>query len=109
MKLTDQDNDNDKVNNNNLEDNRDRNSSNENERVYDDREERETESERSECYLCQVKTNSVCPKCGLPSCPPHLSSHLTADNVCLPFIIKYREGVGRYVVASRDIQPNEVR
>ena len=103
MNLTDQDNNND----NNIEDNRDRNSNNESERVYDDRDERE--SERSECYLCQVLTDSACPKCGLPSCPPHLSSHLTADNVCLPFIIKYKDGVGRYVVAARDIQPNEVR
>ena len=65
-------------------------------------------SELEECYLCQTPTSSTCPQCSLASCPPHLSSHLTADNVCLPFIIKYKEGVGRYVVASRDIKPNEV-
>ena len=65
-------------------------------------------SELDECYLCQTLTDSTCPQCGLASCPHHLSSHLNSDNVCLPFIIKYKEGVGRYVVASRDIKPNEV-
>ena len=45
---------------------------------------------------------------GLPSCPPHLSPHLNPDNVNLPFLIKYNKGVGRYVVAARDIKPNEV-
>ena len=48
------------------------------------------------------------PEDGLPSCPPHLSPHLNPDNVNLPFLIKYKKGVGRYVVASRDIKPNEV-
>ena len=66
------------------------------------------EVNRGQCYLCQALTDFQCPKCGLFSCPHHLSSHLTKDNVCLPFIIKYKEGVGRYVVATRDIKPNEV-
>ena len=48
------------------------------------------------------------PEDGLPSCPPHLSPHLNPDNVPLPFLIKYKKGVGRYVVAARDIMPNEV-
>ena len=65
-------------------------------------------SDLGECYLCQSLTASTCPQCGLSSCAPHLSSHLNTDNICLPFIIKYKEGVGRYVVASRDIKPNEV-
>ena len=68
-----------------------------------------TNSDLAECYLCQALTDSSCPQCGLASCPHHLSSHLNTDNICLPFIIKYKEGVGRYVVASRDIKPNEVR
>ena len=68
-----------------------------------------TNSDLAECYLCQALTDSSCPQCGLSSCPHHLSSHLNTDNICLPFIIKYKEGVGRYVVASRDIKPNEVR
>ena len=67
-----------------------------------------TKSDLAECYLCQALTDSSCPQCGLASCPHHLSSHLNTDNICLPFIIKYKEGVGRYVVASRDIKPNEV-
>ena len=48
------------------------------------------------------------PQDGLPSCPPHLNPHLNPDNVRLPFLIKYNKGVGRYVVAARDIMPNEV-
>ena len=74
----------------------------------DDKDNTKSELALAECYLCQALTDSGCPQCGLASCPHHLSSHLNTDNICLPFIIKYKEGVGRYVVASRDIKPNEV-
>ena len=62
-----------------------------------------------QCYLCHCQTSDKCPQCGLPSCSTHLKTHLTADNVCLPFVIQYKEGVGNFVVASRDIEPNEVK
>ena len=74
----------------------------------DDKDNTSSDLALAECYLCQALTDSSCPQCGLASCPHHLSSHLNTDNICLPFIIKYKEGVGRYVVASRDIKPNEV-
>jgi len=61
----------------------------------------------AQCFLCQIETEHSCPECGLASCTSHLSSHLL-DNVCLPFIVLYKEGVGRYVVASRDIKASEV-
>ena len=38
----------------------------------------------------------------------HINTHLSSDNVCLPFVIQYKEGVGNFVVANRDIEPNEV-
>jgi len=64
-------------------------------------------SNSAPCFLCQDLTDQSCPKCGLASCTTHLSSHLL-DNVCLPFTVLYKEGVGRYVVASRDIKASEV-
>eukprot|EP00092_Neocalanus_flemingeri_P013253 GFUD01014283.1.p1 GENE.GFUD01014283.1~~GFUD01014283.1.p1 ORF type:complete len:522 (+),score=161.87 GFUD01014283.1:236-1801(+) len=59
------------------------------------------------CYLCQDQTEHSCPECGLPSCSSHLPTHLV-DKVCLPFTVLYKEGVGRYVVATRDIKASEV-
>jgi len=54
-----------------------------------------------------MSPNSSTPPDGLPSCPEHLSSK-QVDGVSLPFTVLYQEGVGRYVVASRDIKANEV-
>ena len=54
-----------------------------------------------------MSLNSSTPPDGLPSCPEHLSSK-QVDGVSLPFTVLYQEGVGRYVVASRDIKANEV-
>jgi len=59
------------------------------------------------CYLCQDQTQSTCPQCGLASCSSHLNSHLV-DKVCRPFNVMYKDGVGNYVVASRDIKANEI-
>jgi len=59
------------------------------------------------CFLCQTTTTSTCPQCSLPSCPSHLSSHLLRGT-CLPFVVTSREGVGRCVLASRDIKASEV-
>ena len=45
----------------------------------------------------------------LPS-PDTINTRLARDSdEKLPFKVEYREGVGNFVVASRDIQPNEVR
>ena len=45
----------------------------------------------------------------LPS-PDTINTRLARDSdEKLPFKVEYREGVGNFVVASRDIRPNEVR
>ena len=37
-----------------------------------------------------------------------INNKLNNDNESLPFVIQNKEGVGNFVVASRDIKPNEV-
>ena len=37
-----------------------------------------------------------------------INKQLNNDNESLPFVIENKEGVGNFVVASRDIKPNEV-
>ena len=38
----------------------------------------------------------------------HCTAAMTSDTACLPYRIEYREGVGRMVVAVRDIMAGEV-
>ena len=50
-----------------------------------------------------------CNSTMLPS-PDTINTRLARDSdEKLPFKVEYREGVGNFVVASRDIRPNEVR
>jgi len=63
--------------------------------------------EMLECSLCQAPTALRCPACGIPCCKLHLSAHRPADQ-CLPFTVRVGEGVGRYVVATRDIKAGEL-
>jgi len=63
--------------------------------------------DKSECSLCQAPTSLSCPACGVTCCSLHLTAHRPAD-VCLPFTVRVGEGVGRYVVATRDIKAGQV-
>merc|ERR1719180_546736 len=64
-------------------------------------------NDKSECSLCQAPTSLSCPACGVTCCSLHLTAHRPAD-VCLPFPVRVGEGVGRYVVATRDIKAGQV-
>lgn len=58
------------------------------------------------CCLCQSPTPSTCENCGVSCCQSHLSVH-RVGSTCLPFSVTYKEGVGRCVVAARDISALE--
>ena len=61
------------------------------------------------CFLCSTETDKVCQSCEMINfCTSnHLSTH-RPDEDCLPYKIEYMEGVGRIVVAVRDIIAGEV-
>ena len=61
------------------------------------------------CFLCSTETDKVCQSCEVVNfCTSnHLSTH-RPDEDCLPYKIEYMEGVGRIVVAVRDINAGEV-
>lgn len=59
------------------------------------------------CSLCQAATNLSCKSCSVPLCAIHLKPHRPADT-CLPFTVKVADGVGRYVIATRDIAASEI-
>ena len=58
------------------------------------------------CFLCAGSPASVCPDCGLAAycSEAHRQLH-RPEKLCFPFKIEYRPQVGRFMVASRDIQP----
>ncbi|XP_040574757.1 SET domain-containing protein SmydA-8 [Lepeophtheirus salmonis] len=63
------------------------------------------------CYICNSKdVASVCksnPEVKYCS-EEHQSMHESDDGDPYPFTVKFNEEVGRYMVASRDIQPGEI-
>ena len=61
------------------------------------------------CFLCGKPATEVCDKCGLVAfcSEAHKKLH-RPENFCFPFMVEQREGVGRYVVAVRDIEPLEL-
>lgn len=67
-----------------------------------------TSIEANQCFFCQKESSIQCSACNLSSCSSeHLVLHRPQE-LCLPFRIQYKEGVGRYIVATRDISPLEV-
>merc|ERR1719474_888355 len=70
-----------------------------------------TSATNSRCFLCGDPASSCCEWCGLVYyCSHyHLSKHRpkTSDR-CLPFAIVASPDKGRYVVATRDIEPLEL-
>eukprot|EP00092_Neocalanus_flemingeri_P069213 GFUD01084759.1.p1 GENE.GFUD01084759.1~~GFUD01084759.1.p1 ORF type:complete len:495 (-),score=115.46 GFUD01084759.1:46-1476(-) len=61
------------------------------------------------CFLCDKEYDDKCPHCeDVFSCSDdHLQVH-RKDKKCLPWVVKFQEGVGRILVASRDILPFEL-
>ena len=63
----------------------------------------------SSCFLCEVECGEKCPNCEYVffCSDEHLQIH-KSNKKCLPWTVKFQEGVGRTLVASRDILPFEL-
>jgi len=64
---------------------------------------------REACFLCDRICADKCPDCGqvFACSPQHLQVH-RGGKKCLPWVVKFQEGVGRTLVANRDILPFEL-
>eukprot|EP00092_Neocalanus_flemingeri_P000460 GFUD01000489.1.p1 GENE.GFUD01000489.1~~GFUD01000489.1.p1 ORF type:complete len:526 (+),score=117.42 GFUD01000489.1:104-1681(+) len=62
------------------------------------------------CFLCEIEDCKACSSCGLvASCTQHKNLHTSKDgSFCYPWTVQKREGVGRVLVAVRDIEHLEV-
>ena len=69
----------------------------------------ETYTKLDVCFLCAAPATSVCDKCGLVAyCSEFCLKVHRPENFCFPFMVEQKEGVGRFVVAVRDIEPLEL-
>ena len=68
--------------------------------------EKEEEIDDNLCFLCLEPGVEKCSHCGLISVcsKDHLKLH-RPENLCFPFKIRKNDSVGRFMVATRDIQP----
>ena len=60
-----------------------------------------------QCFFCLEPAVEVCSHCnlaGICDTADHKKIH-KPDDVCFPFHVEKRPGVGNIMVASRDIQP----
>jgi len=67
----------------------------------------------SVCFLCSSDCESSptipsCSSCAVYACSPYCLSKHRAKDSCLPFKVENAPGLGRYVVATRDIEPLEL-
>ena len=61
------------------------------------------------CFLCAKKSTFICEKCGLVAfCSEACQKVHRPENFCFPFMVEQRPGVGRFVVAVRDIEALEL-
>ena len=62
----------------------------------------------AKCFLCSAECEDTCQTCTLSFCSSsHLRVHKQTGK-CSPWMVETRPGVGRVVVAVRDIQPFEL-
>ena len=61
------------------------------------------------CFLCLKPCAELCSKCNeIPYCSPdHLEVHFDS-NFCAPFRVLQKPNVGRFLIATRDIEPGEL-
>ena len=61
------------------------------------------------CFLCAKPSIETCDKCNLVGfCSEDHKKLHRPENFCFPFMVEQKEGVGRFVVAVRDIEPLEL-
>ena len=60
------------------------------------------------CFFCPNESTSKCEECPQGYCSEdHFKLHKSSDGTCQPFKLQVKEGVGRILVATRDILPFE--
>lgn len=63
----------------------------------------------SVCFLCSQPSTRECEFCHLVAfCGPQHARLHRPEQFCFPFMVKQMEGVGRFVVATRDIEALEL-
>jgi hypothetical protein len=68
-----------------------------------------THTDLSVCFLCAQPATSTCDVCRLVGfCGPAHGKLHRPEEFCFPFMVEQREGVGRLVVATRDIAALEL-
>ena len=67
------------------------------------------DSDTQYCFLCGKPCSTPCPDCSdvFYCSQEHLDVHRSQGR-CLPWKVERQEGVGRIVVATRDIEPWEL-
>ena len=61
------------------------------------------------CFICAKPATETCDICNLVGfCSEDHKKLHRPENFCFPFMVEQKEGVGRYVVATRDIEPLEL-
>ena len=63
-----------------------------------------------DCFLCgRRQCDKTCALCGLWFCSrAHQLLHQDQEGKCYPFQIRTKSGIGRYLVATRNIEPGEI-
>ena len=70
-------------------------------------------SDQNHCFICQYVEAELCPICKDKAfCRFHAKNHILKNRegkfICAPVLLRQVEGVGRCLVASRDIGPGEL-
>lgn len=68
-----------------------------------------THTDLSACFLCAQPSTAECEFCHLVAvCGPQHAKLHRPEEFCFPFMVEQREGLGRFVVATRDIEALEL-
>eukprot|EP00092_Neocalanus_flemingeri_P000627 GFUD01000669.1.p1 GENE.GFUD01000669.1~~GFUD01000669.1.p1 ORF type:complete len:821 (+),score=251.36 GFUD01000669.1:11-2473(+) len=64
----------------------------------------------SQCFLCSSPSSQLCScsSCSTPACSSYCLSKHSYQGSCLPFRVEHSPSLGRYLVATRDIEPLEL-
>jgi len=64
---------------------------------------------KTECFLCSKPSQDECKYCNLVGfCSENHGILHRPESMCFPFVVETREGVGRVMVAARDVEPLEL-
>ena len=62
------------------------------------------------CFLCTNSAIAKCEECdfGHYCSKDHYNLHKSANGDCLPFLMKYKDGIGRYLQATRNVKAFDI-